>query len=167
MADRSTASLNEKLDKSASYDDIFEVVRKSVKNTLDTRRAGLALVLAELPNHIGAYHTMGSNSIVVNRTLLNAVKASAKSAREFNSYVYSILMHEYLHSLGMSEEGRVRRLTKKIATENLGADHPATNMAEGSLWTRYPELKKLGPGRMGNDFEVIKDFDRSSISYIA
>ena len=137
-----------------------------MEKSLKSHRAGLALVLAELPNYIGAYHTLGSNSIVMNKTLLNVVRSLSKNRRAFNSYVYSILMHEYLHSLGIISEADVRRLVKKISMEFFDPKHPAVRIATDDIWNIFPEFKFLGPGRSGRDFELIKDFDRSSTTYI-
>jgi hypothetical protein len=71
---------------------------------LKERRGGLMLYLANLPPQIGALHQVGSNSIVLNRLVLKAIESLAKSRRELNSFIYTILLHEYLHSLGYIDE---------------------------------------------------------------
>ena len=57
------------------------------------------LLLADLPLRLGAFHGVGTNSIVMNRTLLDRIVKSGHSRLEVNSFIYSILLHEYLHSL--------------------------------------------------------------------
>lgn len=109
---------------------------------------------------------VGSNLIVMNRVLLGAVTASVKNMEEVNHYVYMVLMHEYLHSLGHLDEVEVRDLSRRITMENLGSDHPVTKLIGGHLWKVYSELRKLGPGSVGGEFEVISDFDSSSMPYI-
>ena len=95
------------------------------------------------------------------------MKHLTQSKEEFNSFVYSILTHEYLHSLGHSEEQTVRPLVAKITKENFGTDHMTYNMASKELFSMYPQLKDLGPGRVNDqDFEIINNFDKSSMSYI-
>ncbi len=84
----------ERLDQCQDFGDVFELVKKSAEHSLGRRRAGLMLYLAKLPNHIGAFHTMGTNGIVMNRTTLDMITHGARSLREINSYVYSILLHE-------------------------------------------------------------------------
>ena len=126
----------------------------------------MTLVLAELPNYVGAYHIMGSNIIVMNETILNAVRVLAKSKAELNSFIFSILAHEYLHSIGYTDERDVRPLVAKISTENFGGDHQTVKLAVGDLFTLYPQLRSLGMGRTGKDFTVIKEFDKSSMPYI-
>jgi hypothetical protein len=40
-------------------------------------------------------------------------------------------------------------------------------MASKELFSMYPQLKDLGPGRVNDqDFEIINNFDKSSMSYI-
>ena len=155
-----------RLAQARNFDEVFEIVKASVENILGLHRAGLTLVLADLPNGLGAYHVSGSNAIVLNRSMLGAVRSVTRSEEELNSFIYSILTHEYLHSLGFLEESQVRPLVRKISQESLGPDHPSVTMASGDLFSLYPQLRALGEGKVGEDFEIIKEFDRSSMPYI-
>ncbi|MEM4311780.1 MAG: hypothetical protein QXX95_05265 [Nitrososphaerales archaeon] len=154
-----------RLENSDSFDDIFELVKRAVENGIRKHRAGLTLVLADLPNFVGAYHIMGGNMIVLNRSLLNLVKLKAKSKGEVNSFIFTILMHEYLHSLGFADEKLVRDLVYKICMEQLGKEHFATRIAKDPLSLLYPEILNL-PMSLNKDFEVVKNFDKNSRSYI-
>lgn len=156
-----------RLESAEDFGDVFEVVRDSVETVLGERRVGLSLGLAELPNMVGAMHGVGSNMILMNRTILDFVKRSARSTLEVNSFVYHILLHEYLHSLGHVDEKQVRALTRKVATEALGEDHLATRISTEDLWHFYPGIRELGPGGMGKDVEIVEDFDKSSTTYIS
>ncbi len=158
--------MDRRLGNSTNFDDVFEIVRRSVEKSLRLHRAGLALVLGELPNYVGAYHVLGSNSIVMNRMLLDAVKTLAGSKLELNSFIFSILLHEYLHSLGYMDERGVRRLVQKVTYENFGRDHVASDMASRSLFEIYPQLRRLPSRVQPGHFEVVKQFDRRSWSYI-
>ncbi len=166
LKDTANFEMDRRLATSTNFDHVFEIVRTTVEKSLRLHRAGLTLVLGDLPNYIGAYHVLGSNSIVMNRTILEAVKALSSSKLELNSFVYSILLHEYLHSLGYLDEGAVRRLVQKVTYENFGREHVASDMASRSLFEIYPQLKQLGSGIEGREFEVIKEFDRKSFPYI-
>ncbi len=157
---------SKRLENCKNFNEVFEIVKHSVEKSLSKHRAGLTLVLAELPNYVGAYHMMGSNIIVMNETILNAVKVLAKSKAELNSFIFSILAHEYLHSIGYTDERDVRLLVKKISAENFGDSHQTVKLALGDLFTLYPQLRSLGIGRMGKDFTIIKEFDKSSMPYI-
>jgi len=157
------------LDHSENFGDIFDLVKKSVKRVLGRERAGLMLVLANLPLNLGAFHGVGSNSVVMNRALLDLVIASGMPRRQINSFVYSILLHEYLHSLGYLDEGKVRKITCRVTRETFGDLHPATEMALRGPWSVLPEhlkvpaMKAKGP----RSPELVTDFDRSHRSYIS
>jgi len=154
------------LDQCRNFGDVFEVVKKTVEHSLGQRRSGLMLYLAELPEHVGAYHAVGTNGIVMNKSALDAVTRSARTIREINSYVYSILLHEYLHSLGYVDEAQARRLVFEISRENLGEDHPATEIAHKGPAAMFPGIGEPTLKEHSEDVEIITDFDRSTDSYI-
>ena len=56
------------------FNEAFELVKLAVKTKFNMHRAGLSLILQGLPNVIGAYHILGSNIIVANRTILNVIQ---------------------------------------------------------------------------------------------
>lgn len=129
-------------------------------------RAGLMLGLADLPLHVGAFHAVGGNFIVMNRQLLDRVVRAARSRRQINSYVFHILLHEYLHALGILQEQEVKRLAIEICENLLGEEHPATEMAAGGLGSIFRELPALehyrGDESRLRSFEIVRDFDREA-----
>ncbi len=156
------------LDRCKDFGDIFVLVKRAVKELLGYERGGLMLYMADLPLHIGAFHGVGSNAIVMNRRLLNMVVRTTKSIRQINSFVFSILMHEYLHSLGYLDEGRVRRLVYEVTRRILGEEHEATAIAISG------PVRALSVSEMPNDYvekagspELVSDFDRSNQTYIS
>lgn len=163
----------EKLDNSENFGDVFEIVKRSVKEQLGKERAGLMLLLADLPMHLGAFHGVGTNSIVMNRALLDRIVKGGNSRIEVNSFVYSILLHEYLHSLGVIEEKDVRSLVRDISLKTFGDDHPASKIAAYGPWSMLPrswssEQTEAGYApRLHREIELIKDFDRSHSRYIS
>lgn len=163
---RITTDIARQLDLCRNFGDVFEIVKKTVERSLGQRRSGLMLYLAELPEHVGAYHAVGSNGIVMNKLALDAVTRSARTIREINSYVYSILLHEYLHSLGYVDESHARRLVFEISRENLGEDHPATEIAHRGPAEMFPGVGEPTIKEHSEDVEIISDFDRSTDSYI-
>src|SRR5256884_7942133 len=152
--------VSEGLDRSFNFSEVFQLVKKSVKSSLGKRRTGLMLGLADLPEYIGAFHQMGSNFIVMNRSLLDQVTHIAKDGQSLNAYVFYTLLHEYLHTLGYVDEGEVRRLTRQICARVLGLDHPATKLAidgpagmfSGLTLQRPPELRS----RWRPKFDVVR-----------
>jgi len=159
-------SYNERLKNLQGFEDAFELVKTAVQYKYKMRRAGLNLLLQGMPNFIGAYHVLGSNFIVVNRYVLDAIKTLVPSKEEYNSYLFVVLAHEYLHSLGIVDEYRVRELTYNMCNTLFGSTHATAKIAKEDPATLYPDLKKLMIAEFGKDFELVKDFDRSNMSYI-
>ena len=148
------------------FDTIFEMVKAATERTLRQHRAGLTLVLGDIPNNVGAYHEMGSNAIVMNRNLLRIVDRLSRSRSRRNSYVFMILLHEYLHTLGYTSDRQVRTLGKQIADEYLGRRHLASEMAVKPLDQFFPELEKYSVFRDKGEYQTVSKFDSSSTSYI-
>jgi len=146
------------LDGPADYDAIFRVVRNAVRQVLGIERPGLGLGLSDLPPQLGAYWQVTGNLIILNEGLVDAMRANARSPTELNSFVYVILAHEYLHSLGYLDERSVREVTARVTRTAFGPDHPATRMAEGDLWSLYPFLGYARGGR-GRRLKVVTRFD--------
>jgi hypothetical protein len=149
------------------FDSIFEMVKGATEESLGMHRAGLTLVLGDLPNTVGAYHEMGSNAIVMNRNLLRIVERLSTSRPRRNSYVFMILLHEYLHTLGYLSDSQVRALVKRITSEYLGKGHAAAVMAVKPLDQVFPDLGKFAGFRDRGEFETVRRFDSSSTPYIA
>jgi len=156
-----------KLASAGGFDEIFELVKKAVDQVLGIHRAGLTLVLGDIPNQVGAYHEMGSNAIVMNRNLMKIVWRSTRSRPRRNAYTFMILLHEYLHTLGFADDGQVRELSRKITDAYIGKGHIASEMAVSPLDKFFPEISQFAMFRDNGSFETIHKFDTSSTSYIA
>jgi len=148
------------------FNEAFELVKAVVLQKFRMHRAGLSLILQMMPSNLGAYHMLGSNAIVMNSYLLAAVKKIAGSIEEYNSYMFMVLAHEYLHSLGIVDENTVRQMTYELCTWMLGGDHPAAKMAKEDPSTLYPELRSLMQSQFSREFQVVGNFDRSNQTYI-
>lgn len=156
-----------RLDRAEGFGDVWEIVKDSVKDSLGEHRVGMMLFLDDLPLQLGAYHPLGTNNIVLNRTLVQIVEAATKSRRLVNAFVYSLLVHEYLHALGHIPEAEVRPLVYRISKECFGEDHMVTRLAEKSPWAllRGLPLSQLeAPRRV---MEIVRDFEKSNQKYIA
>jgi len=161
------STANKRLLSTASgFDEIFEMVKTATERTLGQHRAGLTLVLGDIPNNVGAYHELGSNTIVMNRNLLRIVEKLSRSRGRRNSYVFMILLHEYLHSLGHTSDRQVRILGRKITDEFLGRRHIASEMAVRPLEQFFPDLRKFSGFRDRGEYETVRRFDSSSTPYI-
>jgi len=159
-----------RLDEARSLADIFEVVKTLVLNSTGKCRGGLMLGMANLGNHpqgfFGGFFTTGSNVIVLNKIPLQRIKETRPEL--YKPYVFHVLLHEYIHSLGYLDEAEVRSKVHNITREALGDDHLATQMAANTVsfikHLAYPAIS-WKPDDTG--LELVEGFDRSSVSYIA
>ncbi|MCI0557246.1 MAG: hypothetical protein MN733_02035 [Nitrososphaera sp.] len=156
----------EKVAKLKDFNDAFELVKSTVLQKFGMHRAGLSLILQMMPSNLGAYHMLGSNAIVMNSYLLAAVKELACSTEEYNSYLFMVLVHEYLHSLGIVDENAVRQMTFQLCSWMLGSDHAATRMAKEDPASLYPQLRSLMHSEFSRDFHVVSNFDSKNQTYI-
>jgi len=155
---RPASALARALDSPADYDAVFRVVRGAVRQVLGIERPGLGLGLSNLPPQLGAYWQVTGNLIVLNEGLVDVMREHARDPTELNSFIYVVLAHEYLHSLGYLDERSVREVTARVTRTAFGPDHPATRMAEGDLWRLYPFLA-YAPGGNGRRLKVVTRFD--------
>jgi hypothetical protein len=158
--------LARRVDRAQNFDEIFELVKRVVEEELGEHRAGLSLVLANMPTTVGAYHPVGANILVANKPLINGLQVVTKNPKEINAFVFMILLHEYLHSLGYLDEAEVRRVSQKVASSALGATHPTVKLASANWLELYPQLQSLSQQPFSKEFEVVQKFDSSSTSYI-
>ena len=119
------------------------------------------LFLDDLPLQIGAYHPVGTNNIVLNRRLVEIVKASISSNRLLNSLIYNLLLHEYLHALGEMSETRVRRQVVKVSRDCLGDEHVATVIARKTPWVLLQNISLQAANAPKRVMEIVKDFEKT------
>lgn len=159
--DAVTKGFRNRLEKAASYGEIWEVVKETVAFALNLRRGGMMLFLDDLPLQLGAYHPVGTNNIVLNRRLVEIVEASIKNKLVVNALIYNLLLHEYLHALGAFSEVKTRRLVYEIARKCFGENHIVTLIAEKTPWAL---LEAVPLGRVDAKkrvMEIVKDFEKT------
>ena len=168
-----------RLDSAADYTQLFQLVKRLVERETGRSRAGLMLGLTSLglspSGFLGGYFVAGSNAIVLNRDVLNYVKLNEPAYH--NAYAFHVLLHEYLHTLGLFREDEVRPLAYELSEHALGAEHPATMIAAamtpGVAAPGAPELfRRLAYPAFGwqpersPHIEIIKGFDPDASPYI-
>jgi hypothetical protein len=156
-----------RLDNAKEFRDIYEIVKDTVKRSLGEHRVGMMLYLEDLPLQLGAYHPVGTNNIVLNRSLLNIIEASSQSTQIVNAFVYNILLHEYLHALGYIREANVNQLIQKITKESFGETHLTTELGRNGPWSILKDIPITmfeTPKRLR---EVVKNFEKTDTRYIA
>jgi len=124
-------TVREDFENAKNVKEIFEVVKDAVRLSLNESRAGIDLGLIDLGNGHGqllsAYYPVGSNIIVLNKTPLKRVTETRPDLMK--PYVFVVLLHEYIHSLGYLDENTVRKLTHGI-TKSIFNGSTITEMAK-------------------------------------
>lgn len=155
-----------RLDAAQDIADVFELVKASVSSCIGRGRGGLMLGLANLggglDGFVGAFYPVATNIIVLNSLPLTRVKQTEPSL--FKPYVFHVLLHEYIHSLGIVDEVATRSMVLKISRETFGPGHPATDLAR-NLTKYMPKLVYPVYGWKASEeysIELVRGFDRSS-----
>jgi len=159
-------SYRSRIDEAEGFSGVWEIVKETVKVCLGKHRLGMLLFLDDLPLHLGAYHQLGTNNIVLNRSLVNIVETVTKSKKLINAFVYSILTHEYLHALGHVSEAEVRSLVYDVSKECFGEDHIATTLAEKTPWSLLKGIPLNELTVPKQPMELIKDLEKPNQPYI-
>lgn len=159
-----------RLDEAVSLADIFEVVKTLVEKRTGRCRGGLMLGMANLGNDpegfLGGFFTTGSNVIVLNKIPLQRIMETRPEL--YKPYVFHVLLHEYIHSLGCLDESEVRSKVHELTREALGEEHLATQIAaSASGFIKHLAYPHLSWKADDEGIELVEGFDRSSVSYIA
>jgi len=155
--------------------EIFEKVKRDVQKVYRRHRAGLSLGLVEMGMYqqgfIGGMHFHPGTEIVMNKTPLKII-LETQPYEVIWAYTYHILLHEYIHSLGVINERHCREITLRISEEIYSeTDHPAVILAKKGIGAYLPDLKMvyIPPEQKpeGMSIEYIYGFDRESQPYFS
>jgi hypothetical protein len=153
--------------------EIFKKVKNDVKKVYGRHRAGLSLGFVEMGMYkgsfIGGMHFSPGTDILMNKTPLKIILRE-QTYEIVWAYTYHILLHEYIHSLGILNEQQCRIITlnisEKIFKEN---DHPAVILAKIGIGAYFPNLPLIySPPDLSPDgipIEYIYNFDHESYDY--
>jgi hypothetical protein len=159
-------SFESRLEKAKDIPDIFELVKIAVRKTIGKERSGLMLGLSNLgggpEGFVGAYYPVATNIIVMNTMPLDRIRQTDPSL--YKPYVFHILLHEYIHTLGIIDESATREKASEISTKIFGSTHPATELAK-DMSKFMPKLVYPVYGwkpETEPSLHLVKGFDRSS-----
>nr|MDO8109782.1 hypothetical protein [Candidatus Sigynarchaeota archaeon] len=159
--------------------DMFEQIKRDVYKILKKRRAGLNLGFVDMgispQGFIGGMFFSGGTMILMNVRALDVLvdevnRNRGKTPEIAEGYVYHVLMHEYIHSLGYLDEQECRDVTRYITHQLFPSYHPVSIMADRGIGVYFPQLiyapenYAFKPPEDGS-IELIKGFDRSSTGY--
>ncbi len=163
-------NIDSELGNSESFGEIFQLVKECVYESLGKSRAGLMLGLSPLGfaerGFIGAYHQLGSNLIVLNQSLIEKIKKERPEL--LKCHVFHLLLHEYLHSIGVIDESTTRALAEIVTEKTFGPDHAITKMAK-RFENYIPGLRYSDPSYQPPEeayVTLVDGFEREDTGYI-
>ena len=162
----------QKLMKAKTFADIFDIVKAMVSEFLGVDQAGLMVGLSDLGQFgrgfVGAFYSLNANTIVINKRPLSRLKQT--SPELYNPYLFHVMLHEYIHSLGVYDETQVRQLVFEVSSRFFGENHIASQIASNldnflpNLVYPSAEYEETLPEDVGIEF--IPGIDRKNTDYI-
>ncbi len=165
----SKKEFTERFEKAEKVDELFGIVKDAVRMTLNNERAGLMLGLSDMgiapQGFIGGFHQAGSNAIILNSSVLKRI--SRIRPEVFKPYAFSVILHEYLHTLGVLNEARAKKLTYAICSEVFGEGHAATKISRNFNEVAKEIISQEGPELPGEaEITFVDGFDTDETGYI-
>lgn len=156
--------------KAKTIADIFETAKEMVKEYLGLEQAGLIVGISDLGSFahgfIGAFYSLGANAIIINKKPLARILQT--NPLLYNYYLFHILLHEYLHSVGSFDEAQTRQLVYEISRHYFGDGHVATQLAANiekfipNLTYPDSDFQPLTP----TNIDFVMGIDRKNTNYI-
>lgn len=150
--------------------DIFEIVKEMVREYLDLEQAGLMVGVTDLGAHsqgfVGAFYSLDANMIIINKKPLARILQTNPPL--YNYYLFHIMLHEYIHSIGSFDEEQTRQLVHEMSQHYFGEKHVATELAT-NIAKFMPNLTYPGAGfepPADANIEFVKGIDRKNTNYI-
>lgn len=149
---------------------IFEVVKEMIREYLGLEQAGLMVGMTDLGVHsngfIGAFYSMEANTIIINKKPLARILQT--NPMLYNYYLFHIMLHEYIHSIGSFDEAQTRLLVQEMSQHYFGNRHIITELAAniGKFMPNltYPTVGFQTPSDINIDF--VMGIDRKNTNYI-
>ncbi len=139
--------------KSSDFSGLFNLVRDIISDKMNKKRSHILLGLIELGfnrgGFIGGLHLGGSNEIFLNKSALKVMQSESKS-EYYKAYLFILLLHEYIHSIGVMNELKTRKFTRVIAQEVFDDNHPVVKLAVEGIQKYFPynfDSRKYVPTR--------------------
>lgn len=160
----------EHLERANDISELFEIVKNLVREFIGRERNGLMLGISELGGQpgafIGAFHPIGSNFIVLNKTPLSIIQNTRPEYYKY--YIFHLLLHEYLHTIGILDERKNRIITNFISESAFGRNHPVSIISR-DMTRLFPEVIYASLGwapKNSSVIEIVENFDSDNLSYI-
>ena len=162
---------NQRIESAKSIAEMFALVKAFVHDYCGAEQAGLLLGLSDLglykQGFVGAFYSPDANTIIVNKKPLSNLRKSKPDL--YNQYLFHVLLHEYVHSLGVYDEAQTREIVRTMCFDCFGKNHILTDFAADI--TKYlHHFSYAGAGFVppkGITIDYILGIDKKNTNYIA
>ncbi|MBI1935579.1 hypothetical protein HYS31_04000 [Candidatus Woesearchaeota archaeon] len=161
---------DKELGKAKTFSDIFEIVKEIVREYIGTDQAGLMVGVTDLGAYsngfVGAFYSPDANMIIINKRPLARILQTNPSI--YNYYLFHVMLHEYVHSVGAFDEAQARQLVHEISERYFGQNHPVTQLSS-NIEKFMPNLAYPIQGYQPPqdiNIEFVKGIDKKNINYI-
>jgi len=123
-------------------DAILSKVRRAIIDYFGRDPGEAAAVFVRIRRDVLGYVELGSRVIKVN---LEAYRryVEAEGAEASEEYLFVVLLHEYLHIMGIYDEREVRRISMEIVERVFGRDSRASRIAASLADPRDVFVKRV------------------------
>ncbi len=129
----------------SSIYDLFSIVKEIVGEYTGIERLNTEIVFSELGFYengfIGALYHPYSNTIAINTSPLRKIVQRYPSLVKY--YLFHLLLHEYIHALGISNEIKTRKLAHTISKKYFGEKHILTRLSINMKSIFYEERENF------------------------
>lgn len=161
--------IDERIANTRNFSQIFDLVKEVVMDHTGLEQAGLMVGVADLGmatnGFVGAFYSLNANTIVINKRPIESLLK--RNPDIFKYYLFHLLLHEYVHSIGVYDEQMTRQLVYEICNAYFGGEHILTELSTG-MEKFLPNF--IYPGADFNppvfDLQYLPGIDRKNTSYI-
>lgn len=157
-----------------SFSQMFQLVMDVVRHFSDKSRTGILLGLVELGyergTFVGGFHKVGTNEIYLNKSALR-VMLEESPKDYYKAYLFHLLLHEYIHSIGVYDEIKTQQMTRNISLALFDTRHPVGRLVVHGLNALFPysfhsERYQPHPREMANPEFILLRHRDSELTYI-
>jgi len=145
---------------------LFAIVKDIARKKLGLEQHGLTVGMSDLGSgsggFIGAFYNLQANMIILNTRPLEKLRKEQPENENF--YIFHLLLHEYVHSLGSYDEQQTRNLVYTISVELFGKSHIITQFSKGLENFTDVLLEPGMPETSATEF--VMGIDRENTNYI-
>ncbi len=158
------------LERANNFAEIFDLVKNMVREYFGAEQAGLLVGVTDLGSFnqgfVGAFYSLEANAIIINKRPLKRILQT--NPYLYNYYLFHVMLHEYIHSIGSLNEDQTRQLVYEISEHYFGTNHVitqfASNIEKFMPNLTYPSQGFQPPEDINIDF--VKGIDLKNTNYI-